>query len=153
DKLNGAKVYAIDVKLQGLLNAAIKDAPVFGSKVVSFDDSKAMKMPGVKKVMKVGDTAVAVVADTWWRARNALGQVAITWDEAKNSAVSSATIDQQLRDGLNATENNGDRRNGDAVAAIAGAAKKIEATYSTPFLSHATMETMNTTVRLSADKA
>ncbi|MBV8836584.1 MAG: xanthine dehydrogenase family protein molybdopterin-binding subunit, partial [Alphaproteobacteria bacterium] len=103
--------------------------------------------------LKVGDTAVAVVADTWWRAKTALAEVAITWDDAKNSTVSSATIDRELREGLNATENNGDRKNGDAIAAIAGAAKKIEATYSTPFLAHATMETMNTTVRLSADKA
>jgi isoquinoline 1-oxidoreductase beta subunit len=153
DKLNGAKVYAIDVKLPGMLNAAIKDAPVFGAKLVSFDDSKVAKMPGVKKVVKVGDTAVAVVADTWWRAKTALAALPVTWDEAKNGSVSSATIDQQLREGLNATENNGDRKNGDALAAIAGAAKKIEATYSTPFLAHACMEVMNATVRLSADKA
>jgi isoquinoline 1-oxidoreductase beta subunit len=153
DKLNGAKVFAIDVKLPGMLNAAIKDAPVFGAKLVSFDDAKVAKMPGVKKVMKVGETAVAVVADTWWHARTALAELPITWDEAKNGAVSSATIDQQLRDGLSASDNNGDRRNGDALAAIAGAAKKIEATYSTPFLAHATMEMMNATVRLSADKA
>jgi len=63
DKLNGAKVYAIDVKLPGMLNAAIKDAPVFGSKVVSFDEAKVAKMPGVKKIIKVKETAVAVVAD------------------------------------------------------------------------------------------
>jgi len=153
DKLNGAKVFAIDVKLPGMLSAAITDAPVFGAKVVGFDDAKAARMPGVKKIVKVGDTAVAVVADTWWRARTALAEVAITWDDAKNRTVTSAAIDQQLRDGLNAAENNGDRRNGDAIAAIAGAAKKIEATYSTPFLAHACMEVMNTTVRLSADKA
>jgi len=153
DKLNGAKLFAIDVKLPGMLNAAIKDAPVFGAKVVSVDDAKAAKMPGVQKVVKVGETAVAVVADTWWHAKSALAEVAIVWDDAKNGAVTSQAIDQQLREGLNAADNNGDRHNGDAVAAIAGAAKKIEATYSTPFLAHATMEVMNTTVRLSADKA
>ena len=153
DKLNGAKQFAIDVKLPGLLNAAIKDAPVFGSKVVSVDDAKATKMPGVKKVVKVGETAIAVVADTWWHAKAALAEVAITWDEAKNAAVTSAGIDQHLREGLNAAENNGDRKNGDAIAAVAGAAKKVEATYSTPFLAHATMEVMNCTVRLSSDKA
>jgi isoquinoline 1-oxidoreductase beta subunit len=153
DKLNGAKMFAIDVKLPGLLNAAIKDAPVFGSKLVSFDEAKIAKMQGVKKVVKVGDTAVAVVADTWWHAKTALEALPITWDEAKDGAVSSAIIDQQLREGLNATENNGDRKNGDAIAAIAGAAKKVEATYSTPFLAHATMEVMNATVRLAPDKA
>ena len=153
DKLNGAKVYAIDVKLPGMLNAAIKDAPVFGSKVVSFDDAKAAKMPGVKKVMKVRDTAVAVVADTWWHAKTALDAVEIKWDEGDNAKVSNATIAQHLKDGLAAAENNGERRNGDAAAAIAGAAKKVEATYSTPFLSHACMEMMNATVKLSASKA
>ena len=153
DKLNGSKIYAIDVKLPGMLNAAIKDAPVFGAKVVSFDEAKIAKMPGVKKVIKVKDTAVAVVADTWWHAKTALEALPITWDEGENAKVSSATIADRLMEGLNSDTTNGDRRNGDALAAIAGAAKKVEATYSTPFLSHACMEVMNATVRVSADKA
>jgi isoquinoline 1-oxidoreductase beta subunit len=153
DKLNGSKLYAIDVKLPGMLNAAIKDAPVFGSKVVSIDEAKIAKMPGVKKVVKVKDTAVAVVADTWWHAKTALDALPITWDEGDNAKVSNATIADLLKEGLAAAENNGERREGDAVAAIAGAAKKVEATYSTPFLSHACMEMMNATVKLSADKA
>jgi isoquinoline 1-oxidoreductase beta subunit len=153
DKLNGAKVYAIDVKLPGMLNAAIKDAPVFGAKVVSFDESKVARMPGVKKVVKVKDTAVAVVADTWWHAKTALDALPIVWDEGENGKVTNASILKHLEEGLNATDNNGERREGDALAAIAGAAKKIEATYSTPFLSHACMEMMNATVKLSADKA
>jgi isoquinoline 1-oxidoreductase beta subunit len=153
DKLNGSKVYAIDVKLPGMLCAAIKDCPVYGGKVASFDAGKIAAMPGVKKTIKVGDTAVAVVADTWWRAKTALEALPVTWDEGPNAAVSSATIAQQLADGLNAEGNNGERRNGDALAAIAGAAKKVEAIYSTPFLSHACMEMMNATVKLSADKA
>jgi isoquinoline 1-oxidoreductase beta subunit len=153
DKLNGSKVYAIDVKLPGMLNAAIKDAPVYGSKIKSVDDSKAATMPGVRKIVRVKDTAVAVVADTWWQAKSALDALTIVWDEGENAKVSSATIAQHLESGLTAAETNGDRRNGDALAAIAGAAKKIEATYSTPFLSHACMEVMNATVRLTADKA
>jgi isoquinoline 1-oxidoreductase beta subunit len=153
DKLNGSKIYAIDVKLPGMLNAAIKDAPVFGAKVSSFDETKVAKMPGVKKVMKVKDTAVAVVADTWWHAKTALDALPVTWDEGENAKVSSATIAAHLKEGLSATETNGDRKNGDAAGAIAGAAKKIEAVYSTPFLSHACMEMMNATVKVSADKA
>src|SRR6185436_11714208 len=148
DKLNGSKVYAIDVKLPGMLSAAIKDAPVFGAKVVSFDDAKAGKMPGVKKVMKVRDTAVAVVADTWWHAKTALDAVAIKWDEGDNAKVSSASIAGKLKEGLTAAETNGERKNGDAMKAIEEAAKKVEAVYSTPFLSHACMEVMNATVRL-----
>src|SRR6476646_1578896 len=153
DKLNGSKVYAIDVKLPGMLCAAIKDCPVFGGKVVSFDDSKVTKMPGVKKVITVKDTAVAVVADTWWHAKIALDALPITWDEAGNGAVTGATIAQHVKDGLTATATNGDRKNGDALKAIAEAPKKLEAVYSTPFVAHACMEPMNATVRISADKA
>ncbi len=153
DKLNGSKIYAIDVKLPGMLCAAIKDCPVFGGKLASFDDAKVKGMPGVKKVVKVGDSAVAVVADTWWRAKTALDALPITWDEGANGSVSSATIADRLMDGFNAPMNNGDRANGDAAATIAGAAKRIEATYSTPFLAHACMEVMNATVKISADKA
>jgi isoquinoline 1-oxidoreductase beta subunit len=99
DKLNGSKIYAIDVKLPDMLCAAIKDCPVFGGKVTSFDESKIAGMPGVKKVVKVKDTGVAVVADTWWRAKKALDALPIVWDEAGNGNVSSASIAEQLKEG------------------------------------------------------
>jgi isoquinoline 1-oxidoreductase beta subunit len=153
DKLNGSKVYAIDVKLPGMLCAAIKDCPVFGGKLRSYDEAKVASMPGVRKVVRVKDTAVAVVADTWWRAKTALDALPIVWDEGEGASASSATIADRLKEGLTATETNGERKNGDALKAIADAAKKVEAVYGTPFLSHACMETMNATVRISADKA
>ena len=153
DKLNGSKVYAIDVKLPGMLNAAIKDAPVFGSKLVSYDESKIANRPGFKKVVKVGNSAVAVVADTWWHAKSALDALPIVWDEGDNSKVSDATIAEHLKEGLTATATNGDRKNGDAHKAIETAAKKVEAVYGTPFLSHACMEPMNCTVLYTPDKA
>jgi len=153
DKLDGSKVYGVDVKLPGMLCAAIKDCPVFGGKVQSYDEAKIAGRPGVRKVVKVKDSAVAVVADTWWRAKAALDALPIVWDEGPNASVSSASIAEKLQEGLTAEVTNGDRRNGDAVKAIEGAAKKIEAVYGTPFLAHATMEPMNATVRLSADKA
>jgi isoquinoline 1-oxidoreductase subunit beta len=153
DKLNGSKVYAIDVKLPGMLCAAIKDCPVFGGKVKSYDEAKIAGRPGVRKVVKVKDTAVAVVADTWWRAKAALDALPIVWDEGPGASASDATIAAHLKEGLTSTETNGERQNGDARNAIAGAAKKVEAVYSTPFLAHACMEPMNATVRLSADKA
>ena len=153
DKLDGSKVFAIDLKLPGMLNAAIKDCPVFGGKLKSYDESKIAGMPGVQKVVKVKDTAVAVVADTWWHAKKALDALPIVWDEGAAASQSSATIADMLRDGLNATATNGDRQNGDALKAIGEAAKKLEAVYATPFLAHATMEVMNCTVKLSADKA
>jgi isoquinoline 1-oxidoreductase beta subunit len=153
DKLDGSKVYAIDLQLSGMLNAAIKDCPVFGGRLKSYDETKIAGMPGVKKVVKVKDTAVAVVADTWWRAKTALEALPIVWDEGPNALQSSATIADKLNEGLTSATNNGERHNGDALKAIAEAATKIDAVYATPFLAHATMEVMNCTVRLSADKA
>ncbi|SHN81578.1 xanthine dehydrogenase family protein molybdopterin-binding subunit [Bradyrhizobium erythrophlei] len=153
DKLDGSKIFAIDLKLPGMLCAAIKDCPVFGGKLKSYDESKVLGMPGVKKVVKVKDTGVAVVADTWWRAKKALDALPIVWDEGENATKSSATIAEMMKEGLTATATNGERQNGDALKAIAEAPKKLEATYSTPFLAHAPLEMMNCTVKLSADRA
>src|ERR1700692_803401 len=119
DKLDGSKIFAIDLKLPGMLCAAIKDCPVFGGKLRSYDESKIAGMPGVKKVVKVKDSAVAVVADTWWRAKSALEALPIVWDEGPNATQSSATIADKLSEGLSAAATNGDRHNGDAVQAIA----------------------------------
>jgi isoquinoline 1-oxidoreductase subunit beta len=153
DKLDGSKVYAIDLKLPGMLHAAIKASPVFGGKLVSYDEPKIASRPGVRGVVKVNDSTVAVVADTWWRAKTALEALPIVWDEGAGAAQSSATIAGHLEAGLTAKDAYAFRKEGDALGAIQGAAKKIEAVYSTPFLAHATMEPMNCTVKLSADRA
>lgn len=153
DKTTGAMIYGIDVKLPGMLNAAIKDCPVFGGKLKSFDEAKIAGMKGVKKVVKVGDTAVAVVADTWWHAKTALEALPIVWDEGDNAKVSSASIAKWLAEGLDdAQPAYVGNKNGDAKAAIAGAAKKVEAVYSYPYQNHATMEPMNATAIYTADK-
>ena len=99
-KLNGSKVYAIDLKLPDMLNAAIKQSPVFGGKVKSYDEARIARMPGVKKVVKVKDSAVAVVAETWWQAKTALDALPVVWDEGPNASVSSASIAQFLKEGL-----------------------------------------------------
>jgi isoquinoline 1-oxidoreductase beta subunit len=153
DKLDGSKVYAIDIKLPGMLHAAIKACPVFGGKLVSYDESKISGRPGFRRVVKVNDSTVAVVADTWWRARSALEALPIVWDEGAGAAQSSATIAKHLEEGLSAKDAYAFRNEGDAIGAIQGAAKKVEAVYSTPFLAHATMEPMNCTVKISADRA
>jgi isoquinoline 1-oxidoreductase subunit beta len=153
DKLNGSKVYAIDLRLPGMLHAAIKASPVFGGKLVSYDETKIAGRPGVRGVVKVNDSTVAVVADTWWRARSALETLPIVWNEGAGASESSATIAKHLEEGLGAKDAYAFRNEGDALKAIQGAAKKIEAVYSTPFLAHATMEPMNCTVKLSADRA
>ena len=152
-KLNGSLVYAIDVKLPGMLNAAIKDCPVFGGKLVSFDEGKIATMPGVTRAVKVNDTTVAVVADTWWHAKTALEALPIVWDEGENATRTSAQIAEHLKEGLTAANVYAMRNEGDTLKAIEAAPTKVEAVYSTPFLAHATMEPMNCTVRITADKA
>ena len=153
DKLDGSKIFAIDLKLPGMLHAAIRACPVFGGKLVSFDESRIAGRPGVRRAVKVNDSTVAVVADSWWRAKAALDALPIAWDEGAATTESSTTIAERLREGLTAPVAHAFRSEGDALKAIAGAAKKIEAVYSTPFLAHATMEPMNCTVRISAGKA
>jgi isoquinoline 1-oxidoreductase beta subunit len=152
DKVVGATVYGIDVKLPGMLNAAIKDCPVTGGKLKSYDEAKISGMKGVKKVVKVGDTAVAVVADTFWHAKTALDAMPIVWDEGENAKVSSASIAKWLSEGLEGGPAYVGNSNGDVNTALAGAAKKIEAVYSYPYQNHATMEPLNATALYTADK-
>ncbi|MBL8384534.1 MAG: xanthine dehydrogenase family protein molybdopterin-binding subunit [Burkholderiales bacterium] len=152
EKVDGSRVYGTDLKLPGMLNAAIKACPVFGGKVVSFDADKVRGMPGVKHVLKVGDDAVVVVADTWWRANKALAALPINWDLGPNAAVSSATIADRNKAGLDAADAFVGNKVGDAGAAIGRAQKKIEAVYSYPFQNHATMEPMNATALWTPEK-
>jgi isoquinoline 1-oxidoreductase beta subunit len=152
DKLTGKQVYGMDLKLPGMLNAAIKDCPVFGGKVKSFDAAAVAKRPGVRKVVAVGDSAVAVVADTWWHAKTALDALPVEWDEGPNAKVSSADIAAMLKEGLDAPQAAVGHQVGDARAALAGAARTVEAVYSYPFQNHATMETMNATARWTPER-
>lgn len=151
-KLDGSKLYSIDVRVPGMLNAAVRQCPVYGGRLVSFDAAKVSSMPGVKGVVRVNDTTVAVVADTWWRAKTALDALPITWDEGPNARVTSKSIDAHLRTGLTSNDAFADTDYGDAAKAIAGATRRVEAVYSTPYLSHATMEPMVCMARITADR-
>lgn len=152
DKVTGRQVYGADLQLPGMLNAAIKDCPVFGGKVKSFNAAAIEKRPGVKKVVRVGDSAVAVVADTWWRAKTALDALPIEWDWGEHAKASSAEFAKVLKAALDATEAAVGNQNGDAKAALAGAVRKVEAVYSYPHQNHATMEPMNATVRYTPER-
>ena len=152
DKTTGTTIYGIDVKLPGMLNAAIKDCPVTGGKLKSYDEAKIANLKGVKKVVRVGDSAVAVVADTWWHAKTALEALPIVWDEGENAKVSSASIAKWLAEGLDSGPAFVGNKNGDAPAVIATAVKKVEAVYNYPYQNHATMEPMNATALYTADK-
>jgi isoquinoline 1-oxidoreductase beta subunit len=152
DKVIGKQVYGFDLKLPGMLLAAIKECPVFGGKVKSFDAARVASMRGVKKVVQVGDTAVAVVADTWWQAKTALAELPIVWDEGPNAKVQQADINNMLKAGLDAEQAFVGNQAGDAKKALAGAAKKVEAVYAYPWQNHACMEPMNATARYTPDK-
>src|SRR5262249_23641489 len=91
DKVTGKAIYGIDVRLPGMLYAAIKACPVNGGKVKSFDAAKIDGNKGVRKVVRVEDYAVAIIADSWWQAKTALDALPITWDEGSNAKVSSAS--------------------------------------------------------------
>lgn len=145
DKTTGAQIYGMDIRMPGMLNAAIKDCPVFGGTVKSFDATEIEKRPGIKKVFKLGDSAVVVVADTWWRAKSALDALKIEWDKGPNANLSQKDIHATLKAALDAPEAVVGNANGDALGAIKASARKIEAVYSFPWLNHATMETMNAT--------
>ncbi|MBC7415791.1 MAG: xanthine dehydrogenase family protein molybdopterin-binding subunit [Herminiimonas sp.] len=151
-KTNGSQIYGMDLTMPGMLNAAIVDCPVFGGKVKRFDATEISKRPGVKKVVQIGDSAVAVIADTWWRAKTALAAMPIEWDNGPNANVSSATIAAVLKAGLDANDAVVGNANGDARAAMSTATRKIEAVYSVPYQNHATMETMNATAKWTPER-
>ena len=153
-KVMGKQNYAIDIRLPGMVYAAILASPVFGGKLVSFDASKLRGRKGIQGVYKVDDNAVAVVADNWWRAKMALQDLPIVWNEGANGQESSATIDARLKEGLTSTNNVfADIDVGNAPQVIAGAAKRVEAVYSTPFVTHACMEPMNCTALITDYRA
>jgi len=149
DKVNGAALFGIDVRLPGMKVATLAACPVVGGTLASVDDAKARAVPGVQQVVRLDD-AVAVVADHMWAAKQGLAALAIRWDEGPNARLGTADIVQQLaaasqRSGVVA------RKVGDAAQAMAGAARKLEAIYELPFLAHATMEPVNCTVHVRPD--
>lgn len=152
EKLTGKQVFGADLQLPGMLNAAIRACPTFGGKLASFDDAKVRNLPGVRKVVRVGEDAVAVVAETWWQAKTALDALAVTWDRGEHANLDTAAIDEMLDEGLGADNAFVGNQVGDARRAIAGADRVVEATYRYPFQNHATMEPMNATARWTEER-
>ena len=151
-KLDGSQVFGMDLTLPCMLNAAIKDCPVFGGRLKSFDAAAIGNKPGVTKVLRVGDSAVAVVADTWWHAKTAVAALKIEWDEGPNAAASSERFADVLRTGLDDAQAFVGNSAGDARGALAGAARTVSAVYSYPHQAHATMEVMNATARWTPER-
>ncbi len=151
EKTTGKQIYAADVRLPGMLHASIVQVPVFGGKLKSYDESRIKGMRGVKKVV-AGPDWVAVVADNWWRANQALKQLPVEWDVGENGAVSSESIMAFLRTGIADKDAPAARKDGDFEKAAAGAAKVIEAEYYNPYMNHATMEPQTATAIVTDDK-
>jgi isoquinoline 1-oxidoreductase beta subunit len=152
EKTTGAQVYGADLQLPGMLNASIRACPVFGGKVKGYDAAQVASMPGVKKVVRVGDNAVAVVADTWWRANKAVNALRIEWDLGPNAGAQQAAINATIKAGLDAEQAAVGNSQGDVKQGLAGAARRIEAVYAYPHQNHATMEPMNATAKWTADR-
>ncbi len=152
DKVQGKTIYGIDIRLPGMLYAAFRACPVNGGKIKSFDAAKIETRKGVKKVVQVEDYAVAVIADSWWRAKTALEALPIVWDEGEGAKTSSDSITKWLKEGLDAETGLVGNKSGDVATALANAAKKVEAVYSYPYQHHVTMEPMNATARYTPEK-
>ncbi|HEV2749985.1 MAG TPA: xanthine dehydrogenase family protein molybdopterin-binding subunit [Gemmatimonadales bacterium] len=149
DKVNGTAQYGIDVRLPGMKIATVAASPVLGGKIAGLDEAKAKAIPGVRQIVNLGDV-VAVVADHMWAAKQGLAALAVRWDDGPNAGVSTADVVQGL-DAASQQPGVVARKNGDAAAAIAGAAKQVDAVYQVPFLAHAPMEPMNCTVHVRQD--
>jgi isoquinoline 1-oxidoreductase beta subunit len=148
DKVNGKAVYGIDAILPGMKFATVAACPVFGGKVGKVDDSAAVKLPGVRKVVVLEDM-VAVIGDHMWAAKKGLEALKIEWDEGPNAKITTEDIWQDLR---RASEKDGAvaKSDGDIAKALAGG-DKFEAAYELPFLAHASMEPINATVHVRPD--
>jgi len=151
DIVTGKIRFGVDTQLPGMLHAAIAQSPVFGSKAVSIDSSKVDNRRGIVKVLNMGEFVV-VVADNWWRAKEALRDVSIEWESSKYAQVNSAGLMKLYREGLSQTDAAVARQDGSALATLAQAHKVIEAEYYTPYLAHATLEPMVCTAWLQDDQ-
>ncbi len=150
DKITGHPIYAIDVRLPGMLYAAIRHCPVFGGSVKAVDDRSIQNMPGVRRVVQLED-AVAVVADSWWRANNAVTTLRVAWDDEGQGGLSTARIGDFVRGGLDGLPGQVGRADGDVAAGLRSAARRMEAEYAVPFLAHATMEPQTCTAHVRPD--
>jgi isoquinoline 1-oxidoreductase beta subunit len=146
EKINGRGVFGIDVKVPGVLTAVVARSPVFGGNVARFDATRAKAIKGVRAVVEI-PAGVAVVADDFWTAKRGRDALEVAWQEGPLAGFESGQQGQQYAE-LTRRAGAVARRDGDAAAAFASAAKKIEAVYDFPYLAHACMEPMNATAHV-----
>jgi isoquinoline 1-oxidoreductase subunit beta len=153
DKVTGQPIYASDVTLPGMLYAAIAACPAHGGKLKSYQADQILQMPGVKYVVPVGDNAVSVVADSWWKAKKAIERLPIEWDESTAAELSTESLRARFRKDLDAQDLAIGNKAGDVEAALSSAAMVVEAEYEVPYLAHTTMEPMTCTAHVTEDHA
>ena len=146
-KVNGSAIFGIDAYSENMLFAAIRLAPVFGTRLMSADSSKALSQPGVKRVIEL-EESIAVVADNYWRAKNALSLIDTTFSTSENDSISSKDIEDRFNQELAQSNGSEVKEIGDTTAAFRAASDVIEANYQVPYLAHAAMEPMNCTVHV-----
>jgi isoquinoline 1-oxidoreductase beta subunit len=149
-KVNGQAVFGIDVVVPGIKIAAVTMCPVDGGRIASLDDRATRRLQGVRDVLRLED-AVAVVGDTYWTAKTGLDALLIEWDHGPNAAVSSETMHSAQAQASSSGKPIAGLLLGDVEGAFTTARKRVEAVYELPFLAHATMEPVNTTVHVRPD--
>jgi isoquinoline 1-oxidoreductase subunit beta len=145
-KVDGSAVFGADVRVPGMLYASVAPCPVFGGKATSFDPAAALQIPGVVRVERVGD-GVAVLAKSTWAAFRGREALRVTWDEGPLAALDSAAIRAKFAE-LAKQPGQIVRHEGAGGAALAGAARTLEAVYEVPYLAHTPMEPMNCTAHV-----
>lgn len=143
-KVNGTAEFGIDVTLPGMVYASLEQCPVIGGKVKSFDASKSKAMPGVLAVVQIDD-GIAVVANSYWRAKKARDVLIVEWDEGAGATITNASMIAGMRVAAKNDQPLSVNRAGDAAGALAGAAKVVNAEYLAPLNAHFTMEPQNFT--------
>ena len=161
-KTDGSLVFGIDVKVPGMVHAAIMSSPVFGGKLKSFDANAITRMPGVRRIVEIKggaagftpgmDDGIAVVADNWWQAKTALDALPKEWDGGANANANSDTYFNAFKAGLTAPPKQTLRNEGNVETALKSAAKTLEAEYYVPYIEHATLEPMNCTALVTDDR-
>jgi isoquinoline 1-oxidoreductase subunit beta len=150
-KVDGSAEFGLDVKLPGMLYAALAQSPVLGGKAVSVDSAAAEAMPGMRRVLMTS-SGVVVVADHFWQALRARKALKITWDPGANARLDNAAMHAVLRKTSESNPGLVARKDGDVAAALKGAQRTLDAVYELPLLAHATMEPMNCTADVRADR-
>ncbi len=153
DKVFARVRYASDVRLPGMLCAAVRACPAFGGKRISFQADAIKDMTGVRHVLPVDDDAVAVLADTWWDAHQALERLPIVWDESASAHLNTADIIADCTQALDAADITKGRQAGDFAKALANAHSSVELVYHVPYLAHVTMEPQTCTARVTKGRA